>query len=396
MVPEDLVREAYELLPLLTAWRRDFHRHPELGLECHRTAAKVLEHLQTLGWEASGGWAQTGVVGVLYPPRERGGRAVALRVDMDGLPLQEATGAPYASVNPGVAHACGHDGHLAVGLGVAELLSRHRDKLACPVKLIFQPGEEHPGGAAPMIEQGVLDNPQVDAVFGFHLFPDLPAGHFGLRYGVMTAGSTDFSIVLRGKGGHAGHPHLSVDPVPALAAFVDAVQLLVSRATGPLVPLVISFGRIYGGSVLNAIPEEVCLEGTVRALSEEIARFAVGRMREILAGLRLTHGVEGEFRELGSEPAMFCDPAVTSFAEECLVAMWGRDRVIRITEPSMGSEDFARFARAAPATYIRIGIRDAQQGFLHPLHHPAFDFDEGALPPAVAGMAFLLLQWGRR
>ncbi|HHY96105.1 MAG TPA: amidohydrolase, partial [Firmicutes bacterium] len=242
MIEDTLIGEAGELADALTRWRRDFHRHPEVGLECHRTAERVCDVLQEVGIEVSRGWAKTGVVAIVSPEAEKKGsaEAVALRVDMDGLPVHEETGASYASTRAGYAHACGHDGHVAIGLGVAYLLNRHRRELASPVKLIFQPGEESPGGARLMLEEGVLRDPPVGAVFGLHLFPGLPAGQIGLRYGVMTAGSNDFTVTLRGKAGHAGHPHLAVDPVPALAAFIDAVQSLVSRAHNPLDPLIIS------------------------------------------------------------------------------------------------------------------------------------------------------------
>jgi amidohydrolase len=396
LLPQTFIEEAMQMVDRLTDWRRDFHRHPELGLDCHRTAGKVVENLRVLGWEVSQGWARTGVTAVLRPIGGAAGPAIGLRVDMDALPIQEATGAPYASATPGAAHACGHDGHLAIGLGVAEVLSRHRSHLSSPVKVIFQPGEEHPGGAKLMIEQGVLLDPPMGAMLGFHLYPELPSGHFGIRYGVMTAGCTDFTVVLRGKSGHAGYPHLAVDPVPALTSFVHAVLALNSRSHNPLAPLVITFGRISGGSAPNVIPEDVRLEGTMRALSDDVMAFALRRMQEILAGLRLTHGVEGELTAGESEPPLVCDERVTAFAEERLTEMWGPGRVRRLAEPSMGSEDFSRFAQLVPSTYVRIGTRDEEKGFIHPLHHPAFDFDEGVLALAVASLSYLLLSWTGR
>lgn len=371
----------------LIRWRRDFHRHPELGLDCHRTAARVAEVLEVLGCRVRSGLAGSGLVASLG----QGSPAVGLRVDMDALPLQEQTGLPFASAVDGVMHACGHDGHTAIGLGVASVLARLLPEREGSVFFFFQPGEEFPGGARRMIEEGALDGALPEWIVAMHLFPDLPQGIIGLRYGIMTAAEAEITVVLRGRGGHAAYPHRCADPFPAAAAFIQALQGIVSRSADPLEPLVISLGEIRGGSGHNTIPEEITIKGTARSLTRENQALVRRRMEEILEGLERSYRVQCSLLMEEAVPLLACDEESTAAAEAALVEMYGRESVVRIGRPSLGVDDFAFFAQKIPATYLRLGCGDPTRGYIHPLHHNRFDFGEKLLARGVEAVSAILL-----
>jgi amidohydrolase len=377
MIELELDRKTSEIAAQIINWRRQFHQQPELELNCYQTAAVVSRHLLDLGLEVQTGIAETGVIGVLRSPDP--GPVVALRVDMDALPIGEQTGLPFASRVDGVMHACGHDGHTAIGMGVASVLAHCRDSLQGTVKFIFQPGEEFPGGSKIMITGGALDNPKVDAILGGHIYPNLPLGKVGVRYGVMTAADDEFTVELLGTGGHGAYPHQCADPIVAAGHLITTLQSIVARNTDPLDSLVISLGQITGGSGHNVIPERVILKGTIRSISECSRETAHQRLQEILNGIRQTFGVEYLLEMIPGNPSLRCDHQLTAFVEESLVDLVGREQVISIPAPSMGAEDFAYFAEQVPATYLRLGSRDEAGGYVHALHTPYFDFDEQIL-----------------
>jgi amidohydrolase len=375
----------------LIAWRRRFHEYPELQLECHRTAAVVAEHLKHIGLDIRTGIAKTGVVGVIRGRRTN--PVVALRVDMDGLPVPEQTGLPFASKVEGVMHACGHDGHTAMGLGVATVLGAVRDDLQGTVKLIFQPGEESPGGSKIMIAEGALEEPGVDAIFGCHISPQIAFGEVGIRYGTMTAANDEFTIRIKGVGGHAARPHHCTDPIVAASNLIIGVQSIVSRLNNPLKPLVISICEIKGGSGHNVIPEGVTLKGTIRSVDEETRALAWRNLDKIVKGIELGHGVEAGLEIQPCEPPLRCDKRLVAFVEETLRELMDPDRVQSIPEPSMGAEDFAFYSERIPAAYVRLGCYDADKGYVHGLHSPYFDFDENLLAEGTRILSYLLMRF---
>ena len=386
---DSLKRKANESLDQLISWRRAFHQFPELGLECERTASIVTEHLRDLGLVVKTGIAKTGVVGIIRGVKE--GPVVALRVDMDALPLQEQTCLPFASKVPNVMHACGHDGHTAIGLGVAKLLAEIRDSFPGTVKIIFQPGEESPGGAKLMIEEGVLNDPTVEVLLGCHIHPSLTFGAVGVCYGTVTAGNYEFEITLKGVGGHAARPHKCRDPVAAAGHLIVAIQTIVSRRADPLEPLVISIGEIHGGSSSNVIPEKVVLRGIIRYVTEQTKDLALSALKEVLAGIQSCFGIDLEFRTGEEDPPMRVNNNLVSYIEKVSVELLGAEKVRPITQPSMGAEDFAFYTGLIPCAYLRFGCFDRQKSYIYDLHNPHFDFDEAILALGTETLTFLIL-----
>jgi amidohydrolase len=386
-----LAQEVTNCQKQLIAWRRQFHQYPELRLECYRTAEIVAEHLHQLGFDVQTGIAESGVVGIIRG--EKLGPTVALRVDMDALPIHEATGLPFASKHAGMMHACGHDGHTAIGLGVATVLSHIRGTFSGMVKCIFQPGEESPGGARIMIEEGVLDDPAVEMAIGFHLYPALPFGTIGVCSGTVTAGCYDFQIQLKGVGGHAARPHQCKDPITAAGHLIVALQTIVSRRREALEPLVISIGHICGGSSCNVIPEEVILKGTIRYVSEAGKTIAIQELHRVLNGIHTMFDVETELAVVEEEPMLHVPEAIADTTERMVTELLGQNRVSRISQPSMGAEDFAFFSQRVPCAYFRLGCYDEVQGYIHGLHTPYFDFDEDLLTLGTQIASFLILKY---
>ncbi|MEW5722472.1 MAG: M20 family metallopeptidase [Thermodesulfobacteriota bacterium] len=388
MDPEALDRAVARWRDRILGWRRDIHRHPELGLDCRRTAGLIARELEAWGLEVTTGLAETGLAAVLRG--DRPGPVVGLRVDLDALPLVEETGLEFASAVNGVMHACGHDGHAAIGLGAAAVLSEFKAHLNGTVKFIFQPGEETGQGAERLIEDGVLENPPVAALLGFHLHPMLPAGSLGVCCGTVTAGDLEFQITLEGQGGHAARPHETRDPIAAAGYLLTALQTVASRRVDPLDPVVVTVGQINGGSGFNVIPEKVVLKGTARYLSPAGRAAARQEMDEILRGLETGFGVEAELEFFGQCPPLVVDEDLCTFLEGTARRGLAAVEVHRLVRPSMGSEDFAFFARKVPCGYFRLGCRDEARGLVHPLHHPRFDFDEDLLSLGVRAAALFL------
>jgi len=363
----------------LVKWRRDLHRHPELGFEEHRTAGVVSRHLEENGFEVTTGIAETGVVGLL---RGSGpGPVVMLRFDMDALPITEENTHDFVSQNPGVMHACGHDGHVAIGMGVASLLARWRDRLTGTVKMVFQPAEEGLGGAVRMIEAGVLDDPRPDVALGLHILSTEPSGLVLAGDGPVMAAADRFRIVVRGRGGHGAMPHQTVDAAVAAAQMVTALQTIVSRSVDPSDVAVVSVGTIRAGTGANIIADTAEMTGTIRTFDEATRSVVLDRLREV---------VEGTAQAMRATADLTTDEIAVAVVNDSDAAALVRDSAIRIVgaemvspeQRLMASEDMSYFLRRVPGCFFFIGGARTRDEHTH--HHPKFDFDEAVLTQGVA------------
>ena len=361
--------------------RRHLHAHPELGFQERETAAFIAERLCALGLEVQTGVAQTGVVGLLRGARP--GKTVLLRADIDALPIQEQNDVPYRSQVDGVMHACGHDGHTAILLNAARVLAQRRDRLAGNVKFVFQPCEESPpGGAIKMIEEGVLENPHVDAAFGLHLGQNLPLGTIMARPGPISAASDRFAIEITGQGGHAARPHLTVDAALISAQVLVALHALVAREVNPMLPAVVTVGLIQAGTVSNVIPETGRLEGTVRTYDPELRELLARRVQEVATGIAHAMRAECVCHYQFGYPSVVNDTVMTELVASVAREVVDPDRVI-LGEQGMGGEDFAYFLQHVPGCFFRVGTRNDERGLIYGHHHPRFDIDEAALPLGI-------------
>jgi amidohydrolase len=385
-----LVEAAWELGPEVAADRRYLHQHPELAFQEENTARFVAERLRELGIETRTGIAKTGVLGLLRGGQP--GKTVLLRADMDALPMEELNEVPYKSRTPGAMHACGHDAHTAMLLGVAKLLAVRRDEIRGTVKFAFQPAEESEGGAKPMIDEGVLENPRVDAAFGVHIGQDLPVGTIGVCTGPMNAASDGFVATIVGQGGHAARPHGCVDPVVIAAQCIVALQTLVSREVNPLRQAVITVGSLHAGTVSNIIPEEAVMRATVRTFDEEVRRQLAERIPALLRGIATAMRGEADVQYKLGYPTLVNDAAMTDLVREVAREVVGPEKLIE-REPGMGGEDMAYFLQEAPGCFFRIGSRNPARGLVYGHHHPRFDIDEEALPVGVAAVAAVALRY---
>ena len=368
------------------ALRRDLHAHPELGFAEHRTAGIVVERLRALGIETTTGIGGTGVVGVLAGARP--GPTIMLRADMDALPMPEENSVEYVSQNPGVTHACGHDSHVAMLLGAAQLLRASANEIAGRVAFVFQPAEEGGGGAKAMLEDGLIERFGIERAYGLHIVSVVPSGVFGLRPGPLMASVDSFDLVVEGHGGHGAMPHLSVDPVVVAAELVGALQRIVSREVDPVEPAVVTVGAIHGGTTYNVIPPRVALKGTVRTMTETTRAAMEERVRRIAEHVCASAGATYTLQWHPSYPVTSNDAAQAAFVREALVAEFGAARVLEIP-PVMGSEDFSYFAQRVPACFYFLGAGDETHRF--PNHHPAFDIDEKAMIAGIAAHAAVAL-----
>lgn len=385
----DFINEAQALFETTRALRRDFHRHPELGFNEFRTAGIVTRELNDLGLEVSTGIGKTGVVALLEGTRP--GPVVLARFDMDALPILEETAAEYASQNPGVMHACGHDGHTAIGLTVARILEAHREELGGTVKFVFQPAEEGLGGAEAMLADGVLENPRPDYSLALHLWNDQPLGWLGVTPGPAMAASDRFQITLTGRGGHGASPHLAVDPVLAGAQVVTALQSIVARNIDPLKSAVVTVTSLAGGEAFNVIPSTVSIRGTIRSFEPQVRSLVMERFHQVVEGVAQAMGCQAQIETRRITPAVVNDPQVTNRVQsvaERLLPDCDLDKVSR----TMGSEDMAYLMDDIPGCYFFIGSADAARGLNAPHHNPLFDFDEAALPRAAAMMAAAVVE----
>jgi len=370
IVPE-IVRRVVEL-------RRDIHRHPEPGFAEHRTAALVEEELDALGI-AHRRVATTGVIGVIRGAHP--GKVAALRADMDCLPLDERSGEPFSSENPGFMHACGHDAHTAMLLGAARVLQAGRDRLAGTTVLLFQPAEETSGGALPMIEAGALDDPKVDAAVMLHVDVRIPTGHVSIVGGPVNAAADEFHITITGQGGHGASPHTAHDPIPAAAAAILALQNIAARETDPLKSVVVTIGTIKGGYRNNIIADKVEMTGTFRSQERTVRDGLEARARRILEGVAGAYGVHAELEVIYGYPPVVNDPALaTAFAAHMKAT---GDVEVVSAPPTMGAEDFAYFAERVPGVMVRLGIRNEPKGVVHSAHSAEFRIDEDAMAYGV-------------
>ncbi|MGD9690325.1 MAG: M20 family metallopeptidase [Phycisphaerales bacterium] len=398
----DLARLIHAELAELRAVRHDLHAHPELAYQERRTSGVVRRELDRLGIayaaDLAGG---TGVVAHLPATGEGAAgakagaarKAVALRADMDALPIQEQTGLAYRSTTPGVMHACGHDGHTAMLLGAARVLAR----LPRPrgVTLLFQPAEEGGAGAAKLCEAGALDGtligPPVERVFGLHGWPDMTLGHVGTKPGPLLASTDEIRCTIRGVQSHAAYPHYSRDTIVAAAHCITAVQTVVSRNVGPLESVVVSIGRIEGGTANNILPEAVTFTGTIRALTPRTRELAKTRVREVIEGTAAALGCTAELELNDGYPVTFNDPALTARWFDVARAALGGERVESVPTPVMGGEDFSFYAQRVPGVFFCLGLRPAGRATYPTLHQPDFDFNDDAMPVGIEMLCRLAL-----
>ena len=371
----DYIHEARNLFIYMRGLRRDFHQHPELGFKEFRTAEVIAHELTALGMEVTVGIAGTGVVGILEG--EQPGKTILLRFDMDALPITELNETSYASQNPGVMHACGHDGHVAIGLTAAKLLASHRNEVRGVVKFVFQPAEEGLGGASGMISEGVLENPKPDYCLALHLWNEKPVGWVSIVPGPLMAGAELFQVVIQGKGGHGALPHQTHDPVIAATQIVSALQSVISRNVSPLQTAVISVTYFHAGDAYNVIPQTAELRGTIRTFDTEVRDLVIQRFNEIVHNISIAMGCT-ETTELWSlTPALVNHPTIAASVEE--IIRHHKPTFIDTKSLTMVSEDMAEFLTRIPGCFIMVGSSNEEKGLSFAHHHPRFDFDEEAL-----------------
>lgn len=383
-----------EILPGIIADRRWLHENPELGFQEHKTAGFVRQRLESLGVDdIRTGIATTGVTALIRGTKAGPERTVLLRADMDALPITEENAVDYVSTNPGVMHACGHDAHTAMLLGVARLLMERRDAFSGNVKLLFQPSEEaNQGGAKPMIEAGVLEDPHVDAVFGQHMASDLPTGGVWITGGPVQASADAFKIRVQGKGGHGATPHTAVDPVLIAMQIGVALQTVVSRKVDPMHPAVVSVCTMHAGTAGNIIPDTAEIGGTVRTFSPEIRDLAEVELTRIAEGMAASLGGRAEVTYERGYPPTVNDEEMADLVRKAAARAIGEENVHQM-RPIMPAEDFSYFLEERPGTYFMTGCRNEEKGFVWPHHHPKFDIDEESLQYGVATMVQTVLDY---
>lgn len=390
---QDLKKKAETLSDYMSALRRRIHKNPELGFQEKDTSALVRKELTSLGVTLAPLEIETGVVGLL-PGRGQGpGTVTALRADMDALPIAEKTGLAYASQNPGVMHACGHDGHVAMLLGAARLLSEMTDAFSGAVKFFFQPAEELLTGAKKMMESNCLKNPEVDRLVAVHGWPDMEVGKIGVYPGPYMASADRFEISIQGAGGHGGYPHRSRDPIIAAAHTVVALQSIISRETDPLDQAVLSVCTFSAGQAFNVIPDQALLGGTVRCLERRVRADLQKKMRRVVESIPRAFGCEGRLEWTGLVPSLVNDPETSGIVSEVGESVLGRGCMERLPGPVMGSEDFAAYLEQVPrGALFRVGLKGAGRE-VKPLHNSGFDFNDEALPVGASVLAGVVLRF---
>jgi amidohydrolase len=370
--------------------RRHLHQYPELSMQEHQTAKFIMDKLDAFGISYQSGIAKTGIVALIHGKQDEK-QVIALRADMDALPIEEANDVPYKSLNPGIMHACGHDAHMASLLGTAKILQNTREHWDGTVKLIFQPSEEsYPGGARLMIGEGVLENPAPDAIFGQHVAPQIETGKVGIRSGMYMASTDEIYLTVKGKGGHAATPHLTIDPVLIASHIVVALQQIVSRNNTPWIPTVLSFGRIAGNGRMNVIPDEVKLDGTFRTFSEKWRSEAHEKIRQIAQGVAVSMGGNCEVEIKEGYPFLKNDEHLSSHFREYASAYLGRENIVEL-DLAMTAEDFAFYSHHLPACFYRLGTGNKNKGITSNVHTSTFNIDEKALETGMGLMAWVAI-----
>lgn len=365
----------------LVAWRRHLHQYPELGFRERLTADFIAQKLTEWGIEHQTQIAETGIVACI--PGRQPGPVLGIRADMDALPIQEANQVPYRSCHDGVMHACGHDGHVTIALGTAYYLSQHRNDFVGTVKIIFQPAEEGPGGAKPMIEAGALRNPDVDAIIGLHLWNNLPLGTVGVRDGALMAAVELFDCTIQGRGGHGAIPHQTVDSIVVGAQIVTALQTIVARNIDPLKSGVVTVGEFHAGGANNVIADSAHMTGTVRYFDPQLEGFFGRRMEEVIAGVCQAHGATYKLDYWQLYPPVVNDPAIADLVRSVAEAVVETPAGVVPECQTMGGEDMSFFLREVPGCYFFLGAANPEKDLAYPHHHPRFDFDETALGMGV-------------
>lgn len=379
--------------PAAVKLRRNLHRHPELSFAEYETAKTIAAELKRIGCTVTTGVGRTGVVGILRSGK--GGRCVAIRSDMDALPVTEETGLPFASLNKGVMHACGHDSHMATVVSTGAILAQFKEAWQGTVKLIFQASEEAPpGGAIEMIEEGVLHGPDVDMIFGLHVDPWISIGKVGIKDGPMMARVDDFDITVTGQSGHGARPHLGYDAVYIAAQVINAMQSIASRNTDPLQPIVVTIGQIHGGTARNILAGSVQLEGTLRTLDATVSAKAKSLVQKIAKKTAAALGGDAAIEFHAGYPALVNAKAANDIYRQVIKQNFGARAVVELKEPLMGGEDFAYFLQHVPGAMMRVGVRNASLGATYAWHHSKFTIDERAMAVGArilsgAAMTFL-------
>ncbi|MDB9341133.1 M20 family metallopeptidase [Nodularia spumigena] len=376
---------ATKLAPRLIEIRRHIHSHPELSGQEYQTSAFVAGVLSSSGLHVQEGIGKTGVIGELQNTGTDQ-RVLAIRTDMDALPIQERTKLEYASHTEGVMHACGHDVHTTVGLGTAMVLSEMAEELGGKVRFLFQPAEEIAQGASWMVNDGAMTN--VSAILGVHVFPSIPAGSIGIRYGALTAAADDLEIIISGESGHGARPHEAIDAIWIASQVITALQQAISRTQNPLRPVVLSIGKITGGRAPNVIADHVQLLGTVRSLHPETRTQLPNWIENIVANVCHSFGARYQVNYRQGVPSVQNDYAMTQLLQSSAEEAWSCDRVQVLPEPSLGAEDFSVYLEHAPGSMFRLGVGYKDRIINHPLHHPEFEVDESAIITGVVTMAY--------
>ncbi|MET0942126.1 MAG: M20 aminoacylase family protein [Mesorhizobium sp.] len=373
-----ILNRAAEMQDEIAGWRRHLHSIPELNFDLYETSAFVAQKLKEFGCdEVATGIARTGVVGIIKG-RRGDGSTIGLRADMDALPILEATSKAYASQRAGKMHACGHDGHTAMLLGAAKYLTETRN-FPGSVAVIFQPAEEGGGGGNVMVQEGMMERFAIGKVFGMHNMPGLPIGEFAIRPGPIMAATAEFTVKVKGKGGHAAMPHRTIDPIVVASQMVTSLQTIASRTTDPVESIVVSVTKIHGGDAYNVIPETVEFAGTVRTLKKEVAARAGERIHAICQGIAAAYGATVDVHYDSNYPVTFNHPEETAFAGDIAASIAGDSQVHRNIQPLMGGEDFSYMLEARPGAFIFIGNGDTAN-----LHHPAYDFNDDVIPHGIS------------
>ena len=383
-----------DLQASLVLWRRDFHRFPELGFKEKRTSSAIAEKLTAWGIPHQTGIAETGIVATIVGTKQGNnqilikktkglGKVFAIRADMDALPIQEENIVSYKSQIDGLMHACGHDGHTAIALGTAKYLWEHRDRFFGTVKVIFQPAEEGPGGAKPMIAAGVLENPQVDAMIGLHLWNNLPLGTVGVRAGALMAATEYFHCKIIGRGGHGALPQKTIDSILVAAQVVNTIHTIVSRNISPLESAVISIGEFHAGTATNIIADSAQISGTVRFFDPEVGIKLALRLEEAIAGVCAAHGATYELKYTKLYPPVINDQAIAELVRSVAENVVETPAGIVPECQTMGGEDMSFFLEAVPGCYFFLGSANPDKGLAYPHHHPRFNFDETVLATGV-------------
>lgn len=366
--------------------RRYIHMHPELSFREYNTSSFIQKKLDEMGIKYVSGIAENGICAYIYGNKNiefESMKSILIRADMDALPIDEVSDKPYKSQNKNVMHACGHDAHVAVLLGVCKVLNNFKDKFGGVVKAVFQPGEEKSGGALPMIEEGVLENPHTDVCVALHCDSDLDCGTIRVKPGSLYASPDDFRITVKGKGGHGAEPHNCIDPIMISASIIQALNNLISRETDPFDNAVISVGSIHGGSATNIIPDSVEIQGTARSLTNEVRGFLKRRIGETAEGICKTFGAECEYEYTELFPPLINDEKLAEDVYDSACRSIGKDKCVWGGAPTMAGEDFSYFSQNRPSVLFKLGCRNKSLGIVSPIHHSSFDIDENCLKTGV-------------